>query len=219
VTRTPTPTYPVSVGPIITFFGLASADNHVFPISDVDDLGRPVYAPPSGQGAGFFIVIESKKGTGAAPGTDLSNSSANDPTARPDVQIEASQNLGNGSAAVCDVAVAGPTPMPGGGVPAIDPPNFDSTCQTTPPAQCQMVADALNDLACRLENDSTAPCTKDANDNDNFVNSSTSTQVCTTGTVSTGWGFLSGPTVLTARWRESNGTNIGFPQSIVVRVP
>lgn len=177
-----------------------------------------MYAPPSGQGAGFFIVIEAKKGTGARPGTNLLNSNPSDPQSRPDIQIEASQNLGNGSAAICDTAVAIPSPMPGGGVPAIDPPNFDSTCQTTPAALCQKIADALNDLACRLEDDTMNPCTKDSHDNDNFVSPNTSVQACTSGTVSTGWEFPPGDTVLTARWREMNGANMGFPQSIVVHI-
>ena len=196
---------------------MVSASNHLFPTT-TDDFGRTVYTPPSGQGAGFFLVVEAMKGSGAAPGTNLFNSDSTDPTARPDVQIEASNNLGNGSTAVCDVPLPPPSPSVGGGVPAIDPPNFDSTCQTTPAALCQQIADALNDLACRFEDDTTTPCTKDANDNDNFVSPDTMTQVCTTGTVSTGWEFPPGDTVLTARWREKNGTNLGFSQTIVVRV-
>jgi hypothetical protein len=141
VTGTPTAsataTVPLTAGPIITFFGLATADGHVLQPATTDAQGNPVYAIP--YGSQFFIVVEAKAGTSRLPpGTILSNSDLSDPSARPDLQIIADRDLGNGSTLVCD---AGPAPRIGG-VPGINPPTFDITSQK--------VADALNDFACRF---------------------------------------------------------------------
>src|SRR5262249_38491699 len=151
-----TATSPLTAGPIITFFGLTTADNHVLPPTTTDAHGNPIYALD--YGAGFFIVIEAKPGTsGRNPGVTTSDSDPNDPGARPDLQIMPNRDLGNGSPQVCD---AGPAP-PIGGVPGIDPPTFDITSQK--------VADVLNDFACRFADQTLAPCTLNARDIYGFV--------------------------------------------------
>jgi hypothetical protein len=204
---TPTATLPLTAGPIITFFGLTTADNHVLQPLTTDAQGNPVYVRPTG--VGFFIVVESKMGTSKkSPGLKRLNSDPNDPTARPDLQILADHNLGNGSAAVCDV---GPAPnFPIGGVPGVNPPTFDITSQ--------MVADALNDFGCRFDDNTSAPCTLSASENPRFVASDTSTQFCTAGVVGTEVRFPSGDTLLTVQWRDTSG-NIGLPRRLVVRAP
>ena len=170
-----------------------------------DSQGNPVYAFP--YGAGFFIVVESKPGTShKAPGVSVSNSDPTDPTARPDLQIEPSRDLGNGSALICD---AGPAP-PIGGVPGINPPTFDLASQK--------VADVLNDFGCRFANQTLAPCTLTPRENYGFVASDTTTQFCTAYVLGHEVLFQSGDTLLTVQWRDSSG-NIGLARTIVVRVP
>ncbi len=167
-------------------------------------------------GAGFFIVVESKGGTGGQPGTTFFNSDPGNPSVRPDLQMEATRNLGNGSAGVCDSGGLPPgpgTPTPArGGVPGINPPSYD-------PAS-QHVADALNDLGCRFIDTSSAPCTKNPDtDVEDFVKKGESTkQACTATFVSTLLLFPKGDTLLTVRWRDVS-SNLGNPASIVVRVP
>ena len=156
-------------------------------------------------GAGFIIVIEGRAGiSGRPPGTLLTVS---DPASRPDVQILASHNLGNGSAAVCD---SGPAPdFPIGGVPGFDPPNFDDPSQT--------VTDALNDLACRLADNTALPCTSNSRDIPDFVSDDGTTQVCSATVVGTELEFPPGDTLLVAQWRDNLG-NIGHQVKIVVRI-
>lgn len=179
------------------------------------DAPIPVYAtcshPGACAGAGFIIVVEARSGTsGRSPGTVKFNSNPNDPTARPDLQLEANHNWGNGSAAVCD---SGPAPaFPLGGVPGINPASYD--------AGSQMVADALNDLACRFDSHTAAdPCTLDKNDNPKLANPTQSTtQFCTAGVVGHELLLPNGDTTLTVQWRDSGG-NLSTVHRIIVRIP
>jgi hypothetical protein len=208
ITVTPTPT---SFGPQITFFGLATADNFVPTPSGRDAQGNPVYN--SIAGGGFFIVVEARAGSSnSPPGTKSFNSNLNDPAARPDLQIEANRNLGEGSPEVCDEAGPQATQTPGG-VPAVPTPNFDP--------QSQQIANALNDLACRFDvHTALDPCTKPnpITEAPAFKNPDSTVQFCTTSVVSTDWRFHSGDTLLTVQWRDQTG-NIGNPARMVVRVP
>jgi hypothetical protein len=209
-TLPPTPTVPIVAGPQITFFGLATASGHRLTPVDVTPEGSPIYQPLFG--AGFIIVVESKSGSsGKAPGVKTLNSSLTDPSARPDIQIEANRALGNGSAAVCDI---GPAPnQPIGGIPGINPPSFDPTSQ--------MVADALNDFGCRLDSHTASdPCTLTDNDIPRLVASDTSTQFCTAGVVGHEVEFPQGDTLLTVQWRDTATVpNLSLPRQIIVRVP
>jgi len=142
------------------------------------------------------------------------------------LQIEATRDLGNGSAAVCDsgaptTPTPGATPQGAGGVPGINPPNFDTTSQK--------IVDALNDFACRFYSTSdvtgTSACTLDRNGNLNFVCGPTSKtcsgstiQYCTLNVLGSDLAFQSGDTVLTAQVRDTGG-HVGFPRQIVVRAP
>jgi len=163
-------------------------------------------------GAGFFIVIEAKPGSsGQSPGVITVSA-----TGRPDMQMEANHNLGNGSLAVCDVAGPQPTQTPGG-VPAVDPPNFDSTCAMTPPVLCQEITDALNDFGCRFINSTSDPCTFNGMTYAHVTPGSNIKQLCTAAAVSTDWSFPRGDTLLTAQWLDQDG-NPSLPKSIFVRV-
>ena len=206
VTRTPTPTLPISDGPQITFFGLATAFNAVLPPSTADDFGNPVYVRVSG--AGFFFVVEVRPGkSGRAPGGITSNGDDKTP---PDLQIEATNDLGDGSSLICDI---GPEPnLPLGGVPGINPPSFDFSSP-------QVVA-ALNDFGCRFDTHTDQfPCTLSPGGNPSFVHPGTSTlQYCTMSVLGNELHFPRGDTLVSAQVRDSGG-NIGFPQHLVIRVP
>jgi Dockerin type I domain len=205
ITRTPTPTLPIADGPTITFFGLATAFNSVLSPNTQDDFGNPVYIRPSG--AGFFIIVEVRPGkSGRPPGSATSNG---DPTSPPDLQIEATNDLGNGSTAVCDV---GGGDQPRGGVPGINPPSFDFSSP-------EVVA-ALNDFGCRFDtHNDQFPCTNSDKGNPSFVHpGQSSLQYCTMSVLGNELDFPRGDTLLTVQVRDSGG-NIGFPQRLVIRVP
>src|SRR5690606_27955947 len=129
------------------------------------------------------------------------------PSARPDIQILASRNLGAGSPAVCDGPLAGqsggcgshPEQLePFGGIPAIHPPNFDP--------QSQQVADALNDFGCRMIFQTTdIPCTETAAGNPRVVSLQSEGQFCSERTWDGAEPFPKGDTLLTARWRDFAG--------------
>jgi hypothetical protein len=185
----------------VTYFGLTTADNFLLLPDDTDAQGHPVYTRPSG--FGFFIVIEAKKGlSGALP--VFPNPSGSD---APDLQIEANQDLGNGSPVVCDV---GPTPAPGG-VPGINPPNFD-------PSSPDIVA-ALNDFSCRFFDNTNFPCTNvDDSGIPKKVMSDSDKQYCTQRVLGQEMAFHSGYTLLTVQLSDA-ANNIGDPVSIVIYVP
>jgi hypothetical protein len=204
ITRTPTPTLPPSAGPRITYFGLITAFNTELKTTITDDFGRPVFIRQVG--AGFFIVVEVQPGTsGRAVATETFNSNPDDPSARPDLQILSSRDLGNGSTAICD------TGPPRGGVPGIDPPDFDPTSQA--------VADALNDFSCRFDfHTNENPCTLDDSGNPAYLRGGTTLQFCTITVLGVELHFPPGDTTLVVQVRDDRG-NLGFPESIVVRVP
>jgi len=120
---------------------------------------------------------------------------------RPDLQIQASRNLGNGSTAVCDTTQ--------GGVPGIDPPRFDEGNPT--------ITNALLDLACRFQAlTANEPCTLlDPSREHKRVHPDASTQFCSPGSGRTT--FPAGDTVVTVRLRDTTG-EVGPPTQIVVRV-
>jgi hypothetical protein len=214
ITRTPTatvpptPTLPIVPGPRITFFGVTTASNHLLAPVDLTPQGVPIYERQFG--SGMILVVEATAGSsGRPPGVNTLNSDPTDPSVRPDLQLEANRNLGNGSAAICDV---GPAPdQPIGGVPGIDPPSFDPGSQ--------MIADALNDFGCRFDvHTPLDPCTLNSHDNAQFVASDTSVQLCTIGVVGHELELPTGDTLLTVQWRDTGG-NLSLPRQIIVRVP
>lgn len=208
-----TPT--LAPGPQITFFGLARADGTVLEPSSFTPEGDPVYnrvESAVGGAFGFLIVAEARAGANSSPpGNTLLNSNPIDPGARPDLQIQADRALGNGSAEVCDKVMTGPDSPPGGGVPGIDPESFDPSSQ--------MVADALNDFACRFkyEGASSNSCALSAAGNPRFVSTQSTDQFCSDPVVDFAYRFPVGDTTLTVRWRDLSGV-LGPPARFVIRV-
>ncbi len=184
------------VGPVITFLGLAGADGRAStPLGTVN--GTPVFF--RNNGSGFQLVVEGRAGlSGQQPGVTTFNADATDPARRPDIQIESSAPLGDGSPAVCD-----------SGVPAINPPDFG------PP---QAVANALNDLACHFPQAATSPnfsCTQDGFGTSRFMGAATQTQFCLL--VPRTMEFPVGDTVLSVRWRDTGG-NLGPLRQLILQV-
>jgi len=200
---TPSPTRaPQSVGPEITFFGLATADNQRIPHDVRDTMGDPVYFRSPETSAGFIIVVEARVGTsGAGPGTAAVTPTPNDPSVRPFLQIQADRDLGAGSTAVCDA----------NGVAAINPPSYDVTPSIT---------DALFDFACRFV--STA-CVRgpQVKAGGAIAPYGFESPLSTTSLCIPPFGdelrFPPGDTALTVQWRDVGG-NIGNRKRLIVRV-
>ncbi len=206
VTPTITPTVPGPSGPVITFFGLTRSDDALITPTGTTPQGIAIYTRLVG--TAFSLVVEGMPGTsGFAVGGSAYQS---DSASLPDLQIEVSRSLGNGSTAVCDSSGA-----LAGGVPSIDPPNFDTL---------QTVINAVNDLACRFVDGSGKPgprrnatdsCVMFASGDSDFVDPNTSIQFC--GFVTGVMEFPSGDTLVTARLRDEDG-NPGPIAQLVVRV-
>ncbi|HVN83920.1 MAG TPA: hypothetical protein VMW17_03650 [Candidatus Binatia bacterium] len=193
----PTPTPTPLQGPQITFFGLASADGRaIAPLGEIEP-GVPVYYRPSGNG--FKVVVEAAPGfSGSDVGLVVYNSNSANPAARPDLQIEVNEPLGNGSSAVCD----------DNGVPAIDPPDFEIA---------QPISDAINDLACHFQvaTSRRGSCTQDSYGFIDFISDGAQAQYCLQ--VLTSLRFPLTDTQVTVQLRDRAG-NLGAQQSLIVRV-
>jgi hypothetical protein len=199
-------------GPAITFVGLLRADDTlVQPTSTTN--GVPVFARTTG--SGFRLVVEGKPGpNGKAVGVSTYES---DLMSLPDLEIEVSRPLGNGSTTVCDVSrTPGPGVPPEGGVPAINPPDFSPN---------QTNINAVNDLACRFRDGAgnTAAitsrndgCVKFLPTEDyGFVDSATTTQFC--GFITGVLVFPAGDTTVSVRLRDVDG-NPGAMAQLVIHV-
>lgn len=204
-TATPSPTPTLGLGANIGFMGVLRADDSLVNPSGVDGAGRPVYQRPGP--SGFVLVIDAKPGTNGAPvGTNAYN-----PTGRPDLQIEVSRPLGDGSLTVCDNS-----PGNFGGVPAIDPPDFEGT---------QAISDALNDFACRFNDGSgkfspggrtpDAACPVFGDGENRFIDPTATIEFC--GSIESRWGFPDGDTIVTARVLDTSGIP-GPQRQIVIRI-
>lgn len=199
-TPAPLPTRPVGkeakatkghpIGPVITFFGAARADGSAVEPESVDNKGIPVYR--SEVGAGFMLVVEAKAGaSGYDPGRRVFAYVPGDKTVRPDLEIESSHDMGNGSPEVCDR-----TRPHIGGMPGINPPSF---------AETQKIADAINDFSCRFEAfiESEGSGTLNKNGDYSFVSKDTTTQFCMI--VARAYAFPIGKTLLSVRVRDTEG--------------
>jgi hypothetical protein len=202
VTATPSATAPA--GPQITFFGVTRADDVVVDPSGDTAEGVPIY--PRLAASGFSLVVEGRPGTSkAALGT--SSFSSNDVNQLPDLQIEVSRPLGDGSAAVCD-----DSDPDFGGVPAVSPFDFS-------PAE----APAINDLACRFKDGQGQPvgrrdypCTRFLPELEyHFVDPASTVQFC--GVIDKPFSFPSGDTMVAARIRDVAG-NLSTVAQLVIRV-
>lgn len=190
-------------GPVITYFGLARADDVLVEPTGTTDTGSRLFTRPSG--SGFRLVVEGKPGTSGRPvGQSFYQS---DLASAADLQIQATRPLGNGSAAVCDR----PLPdIPGGGVPAINPPSFEATATNIA---------TLNDFSCRFVEGarvSVDSCVKFLPTEDyHFVDSSSMLQFCVL--IDGSMVLPPGDTTLTVRLRDDS-CNPGPPAQITVHV-
>jgi hypothetical protein len=156
----------------------------------------------------FLIVVEARPGVNNQPvGQNLP---LNDEGVLPDLLIQSSRPLGNGSAAVCD---KGPPPDIGG-VPGFEPPNFNLESTTT--------RRAFIDFACRFQVHvrSDEACTINSLGNFRFASpqvTSQTVQFCFEPAVGTEVAFPRGATILTARVRDRQG-GLGDPVQIVIDV-
>ncbi len=189
---TPTP----RSGPAITFFGVVGADGTAGTAVTGSD-GIPVFQSGS---SGFQVVVEAIPGAdGLAVGTVVFSSDAKDPAVRPDLQIEASRDLGDGNPGTCGA----------GGIPGIDPPDFSIT---------QSVSDALNDFGCGfgVNTNRAKACTVDSFGSPAFVSTASNVvQFCLL--VSGAKAFPLGNTTLTVQVRDVGG-DMGDSAQMVVRV-
>lgn len=203
ITPTPTPTTNVR-GPEITFFGLTRADDILLQPSGSEG-GIPVYRPSFG--FAFSLVVEAKPGpsrvrVGSATFVDGS---------APDLQIQVTRPLGDGSGLVCDDA-----PPQLGGVPAINPPSFDDTTANS---------DRFNDLGCRFIDGSGEKVGRQCGDSTACVlgvdgifgcaSGDATIQFC--GFIGQALTFPPGDTLVTVRLRDAQG-NVGLPRQLLVRV-
>jgi len=196
----------VPIGPIVSYVGISDAEDFFVPQSDTSPEGWPIYVRRPG--AIFFLVVEGRPGLSrravgpAAYVEDLSD--------LPDLQIEVANALGDGSTAVCDRSAPSM-----GGVPGLDPANFDPT-----PANIALV----NDLACRfldglgqpLGRGPNNPCVKFRPSEDyRFVNPASTMEFC--GRVESAIAFPVGDTLITVRLRDIDG-HVGEPAYFIVRI-
>jgi hypothetical protein len=199
----PTPTPSISIGPIVTALGIADVGGQVNQPIGVDESGRPVFA--RSEEAGFILFVEGRPGRSQLPiGTVVFNPKRSDPAAQPDLQVQVSRALGDGSESVCDAAYPRV-----GGVPGTVVGLFDAV---------QFVTDALNDFGCRFRvfPEPDFACTQDSGANLVYQNPSSTVQFCTL--INDALTFPPGDTIVTARLRDIGG-NVGEPAQIVVRVP
>jgi hypothetical protein len=199
------------IGPIVTFVGLTRADDVLIDPSPTTPDGLLVYSRLTG--ASFSLVVEGKPGLSGVVIADSNHAALTyQPGSFPDLQIEVSRPLGNGSPAVCDTSAT-----TGGGVPGIDPPDFTPT---------QTNINAVNDLACRFQDGKGSPRgrTGDADScvvfppgyESHFVDPTSTIQFCTY-TLTRLERFPPGDTMVTLRVRDKNG-NVGAPAQFVVSV-
>lgn len=190
-----------TVGPVVTFAGVARADGDpTEPVGKTKD-GWPIFI--NHVGSGFIMVIEAKPGfSNLEPGRSIFRYDPEDPSKRPDVEVQVDRPLGDGSEEVCDAR-----PPKFGGIPAISPMDFSET---------KKIAAALNDMSCRFETfiESNASCTNAPNGDFAFINDETDVQFCMV--VARKWRFPEGDTTVSVRVRDRDG-NPGPVSKFVLR--
>jgi hypothetical protein len=178
------------IGPVITHFGVGRADGLPVEPTSIGKDGIPTYTAAAG--SGFMIIVEAKPGEGGLDvGRRVFAHIADDPTVRPDLEIQANRDLGNGSKAVCDRR----RPKIGG-IPGINPPSFAETSKIT---------DAINDFSCRFEvfSESDFSCTMTRSGDFSFAKADTTAQFCMI--IARAYGFDFGDTLVSVRVRDVAG--------------
>ena len=175
------------IGPIVTFAGISRADGIELKPIGADPSGVPIFQ--NYVGSGFQMIIEGKPGiSNLEVGRRTDGRTATDRTAQPDLQVQVTNDLGDGSREICDRR------RPNiGGVPGIDPPSF---------AETKEVADTLNDMSCRFETfiESESACIVTKYGDFSFINPETTTQFCMI--VARAWNFPVGDTLVSVRLRD-----------------
>lgn len=209
----PTPTPPTTApsatatpsrtpaGPQIMFFGVTSADDSLQPVTAPGPNGVPIYERPIG--SGFSLVIEAVGNINLDPPP-----STYEPDGTPNLQIQATRDLGDGSLAVCDAM------LPNfGGVPGIDPPQLDDP---------NAIADALNDFGCRFVDGvgtpQGRPCSQACirfEDGEYRCKENAVVEFC--APIPVPMEFPAGDTLLTARVRDDAG-QLGPPAQAIIRI-
>jgi hypothetical protein len=190
------------VGPIVTYVGAARADgNPTEPVGKTKE-GWPIFL--NHVGSGFIIVVEAKPGfSNLEPGRSIFRYDPEDPSKRPDLEIQVDRPLGDGSEDVCDARAP-----KFGGIPAIAPMDFSETKKVTA---------AINDLSCRFETfiESDASCTNAPNGDFAFISGDEAVvQFCMV--VARKWRFAEGDTTVSVRLRDREG-NPGPISRFVIR--
>lgn len=194
---------------MITFFGVVRADDTLVTPVELTPEGIAVYERPS---YGFSLVLEGRPGgTRSDIGSNTFRTNPSDPTVFPDIQIQVTRPLGDGSLAVCD-----DTAPSLGGVPAVNPPDFSTT---------QAIADAVNDLACRFKDGSglrsgrgpADSCVIFSDGLFRFVDQTSTIQFC--GLINRPIGFPEGDTLVTARIRDVAGHLSDIAQLVIRAEP
>ncbi len=198
-TRTPVP-------PVITYIGIAAADDAIVRPIGVDEDGRPVYSRLIG--SAFSLVIEAAPGSRGRP---VGESAFASNGVLPDLQMLLSRDIGDGAAEVCDVDDDNQV---FGGVPGVESLDFDGG---------PTVIAAINDLGCRV-NDGTgaalgrtnqSPCTRDDFGNFSFVDRRSTIQFCLP--IAKAWEFQGGDTIAAARVRGVDG-GLSAVEEMLIRI-
>jgi hypothetical protein len=152
----------------------------------------------------FMLVVE------AAPGLNgvlVANTlGPAPPDGRPDLQIQNTVDIGNGSFAVCD---KGPPSQGGGGVPGVPTPRFDP--------DDEFITDTLLDFACRFTAFTpAAPCTIMGGGKDpKLIDPNATAQFCNILSPTTA--FPPGDSLVTVAVRDIS-KQLGPTAQIIVRV-
>lgn len=179
-----------AIGPVVNFLGAARADGQLVDFTGKNAQGIPVYR--NQVGSGFILVVEGKAGIGNIEvGRSIFRYDPNDPTQRPDLEIEVDRALGDGSATVCDAR----KPKIGG-IPAVNPLSFAETAK---------ISSALNDFSCRFETfiESSGACTVKKTGDFTFAKPDSTVQFCMV--VARAWAFQDGQTKVSVRLRDVEG--------------
>lgn len=189
-TLEPTPTATSAPGPRVVFFGLAGADGQkIEPVTTRED-GVVIFQRPTG--LGFKLVVEGAPGPNGIPvGSRVFVRGG-----RPDLQIQSTSTLGDGSPQVCIT-----------GVPAIDPPTFEPG---------EAIDAALNDLACNFVAavNPVSTCTLDEFLRNNFLSEGARIQFCVL--MDSILSVPTGETTFTVQLTDNSGV-LGERKQILVR--